>query len=69
MLIRPNLESQPFNLREALLVLEVSSKDRDSPDFDWGYAGAFGKSHRLDDQRGNPVANSEVHHDELLLNG
>lgn len=61
--------TRPWNLRELLLVLEVSAKDRYRKDFDWGLGNAFdrasgaaasGPHHRLDDQYWNPVENSEV---------
>lgn len=51
-------------MSEVLLVFEVSGKERDSKEYDWGFGNAFdGPSrphHRLDKQYWNSVKNTEV---------
>ena len=55
--------TRPLNLREVLLVLQVSAKNRDRHDFDWGLGKVFDISsdghNRMQSQYWNPVENSE----------
>ena len=63
--------ARPLDLSEVLLVFEVTGKERDSKEYNWGFSNAFdGPSrphHRLDKHYWNPVENTEVCPNRLVF--
>jgi hypothetical protein len=64
--------ARPLDLSEVLLVFEVTGKERDSKEYNWGFDNAFDspsrQHHRLDKHYWNPVENTEVCCNRLVFN-